>query len=635
LQLLYGPTRVKSPLKRVGERGEGKWQRISWEAAIATVANQLSEIRKNGQPQSVACISQSDRGTVPLLLKRLLTAYGSPNFLRMPSMEDAYETVLQMTQGSRSAAGFDLENADFVLSFGSGLLDGWGAPVRMFRAHSQWKDKKVPVIQVEPRLSNTAAKADRWVALNPGTEGALALGVAHVIIQESLFDQDFVANAAAGFDEWKGLVLNNFSPDKVAAMTGIDKEAIINLGRQFGKASHPIALCGRGEGNRPGSVAETLAVHSLNALVGNLNNKGGVWSVAEPDYIQWPDVELDAVATKGLKAERIDGAGSKQFPHANYLLNRLPALLQEGEGSPLQALMVYNANPAHSLPDSQAVEKAFAKIPFVVSFSTYMDETVAQADLVLPNDHFLECYSDVPVTAGLTTPVLGLTKPLVNRQRNTRNTGDVVIQMAQSMGGSIGKALPWSDYETCLKETLGDKWQPLMEKSYIVLKESKVPASGKFQFLSKEIEGLAAVAEDEAKKGGKAFPLTLISYDSMRLSNGYIGDPPFMIKTVSDKVLQKNDILVELNPKTAQTYGLVDGSEVILSTPIAEAKVKVHLLEGIMPGVIAIATGLGHSAFDKYLAGKGVNANLLIGSQEDPASGFDAAWGAPAKLVKA
>jgi anaerobic selenocysteine-containing dehydrogenase len=504
----------------------------------------------------------------------------------------------------------------------------------MFRAHSQWKEKKVPVVQIEPRLSNTAAKADQWVPLKPGTEGALALGVAHVIIQESLIDKDFVS-AAAGFDEWKALVLKDFGPDNVATITGIDKEAIIDLGRRFGKASHPIALCGRGEGSRPGSVAEVISVHSLNALVGSLNHKGGVWSVPELDYIQWPDVELDAVAAKSLQAARIDGAGSKEFPDSNYLLDRLPAVLQEGEGSPVQAMLVYNANPVYSLPDSQAVEKAFARIPFVVSFSTYMDETAAQADLILPNDHFLERYGDVPVMAGLTTPVLGLTQPLVSRQRNTRNTGDVVIQLAQSMGGPIGKAFPWSDYEVCLKETLGEKWKTLTDQSYLIPKESQVPAAGKFQFLSKEIASVASAAAGEAQKDDKAFPLTLISYDSMRITNGNVGDPPFMIKTVSDTVLQKNDILVEVNPKTATIYGLVEGSQAVLSTSIAEARVKIHLYDGIMPGVVAIVTGLGHTAFDNYLAGKGVNANLLIGSLEDPASGFDAAWGAPAKLVKA
>ena len=132
LQLLYGPTRVQSPMKRVGNRGEGKWKSITWDQAIAEVSAKLASIRKQGNPQSVACVAPSDVGTVAQLLQRLLSAYGSPNFMRMPSIEDAYEAALNLTQGAEGWAGVDVENADFVLSFGSAILDGYGSPVRMY-----------------------------------------------------------------------------------------------------------------------------------------------------------------------------------------------------------------------------------------------------------------------------------------------------------------------------------------------------------------------------------------------------------------------------------------------------------------------------------------------------------------------
>ena len=106
----------------------------------------------------------------------------------MPSSQDAYEVALYLTQGVRAIPGFDVQRSDFVLSFGSGLLDGWGSPVYMFDAHSQWREQGGKLIQLEPRLSRTAAKADQWVPINPGTEGALALGIASVIIEESLYD---------------------------------------------------------------------------------------------------------------------------------------------------------------------------------------------------------------------------------------------------------------------------------------------------------------------------------------------------------------------------------------------------------------------------------------------------------------
>ena len=115
-QLLYSPTRVPTPLKRVGDRGQGQWQTISWSEAVSEVASKLADIRAQGKPQSLACIAAKDTGTVPRLLQRFLSAYGSPNFIRMPSVNDAYEAVLRLTEGTRGYAGVDVENADFILS---------------------------------------------------------------------------------------------------------------------------------------------------------------------------------------------------------------------------------------------------------------------------------------------------------------------------------------------------------------------------------------------------------------------------------------------------------------------------------------------------------------------------------------
>ena len=132
----------------------------------------------------------------------------------------------------------------------------------------------------------------------------------------------------------------------------------------------------------------------------------------------------------------------------------------------------------------------------------------------------------------------------------------------------------------------------------------------------------------------RLYPLVLIPYDSIRLANGYIGDPPFAIKTVEDTVLKGKHVFVEINPKTARSTGLHENQRVVLITPKGKAEVKVHFFEGIMPGLIALPRGLGHTAYDDYLAGKGINFNTLIGTVEDPDSGMDAAWGIRAKLSK-
>jgi len=642
LQLLYGPTRIKTPLKRVGKRGQGSWEKISWKDAISEVAKILSDLRSTGQSHTVGCISDSDRGTVPRLFERFLTVYGSPNLMRTSSIIDSYELTLHLMQGAQASPGFDFENADFILSFGSGIIDGWGSPVRMFRANSAWRNTGGKIIQIEPRLSNTAAKSDKWIPANPGTEAALALGIAHVIIKESLYDAEFVDNYSAGFEDWKRFVLDKYGPDSVATITGIDNTTIIALARSFARASKPLAICGRGQGTTPGSLDECTTVHALNALVGNINKQGGIFAVAEPDYINWPEVEMDATAAIGMQKDRLDGAGSKKYPFSRYLLNRLPQAINSGEKYPLKALFVGDANPLYTMSDSKAVKKAFDKVPFVVSFSSYMNETAQNADLILPNHAYLERYEDIPTPAGMPKPVISLTRPVVEPQLNTKHTGDIIILLAKAMGGNIADAFAWNSYDACLKETLGNKWQTMVKKGFWSYpdffvqthEESFDTISGKFEFVSKETGSLKQFKPVNIEGDKTNYPLLLMPYDSIRLANGVIGNPPFVMKSVDDTVLKGNNVFVEINPKTAREQGLREGQLAMLSTPVGKAKVKVHLFDGIMPGLVALPRGLGHTAFDDYLAGKGINFNELIGPVEDPVSGLDTAWGIRVKLAK-
>ncbi|MBW1740775.1 MAG: molybdopterin-dependent oxidoreductase [Deltaproteobacteria bacterium] len=667
LQLLYGPWRVPSPLRRVGKRGSGHFERISWDEAINAVVQKLRGLRQNNQSHTLACISGSDRGTMSQLFDRFLKAYGSPNFIRTASAEDTYELALGVMQGTTASVAYDLERANFILSFGSGLIEGWGSPVRVIKAHSMWRSgnskERATVVQIEPRLSNTAAKADNWYPVNPGTEAALALGLAHVIIKESLYDLDFIRNHTFGFEDWgdftgktymgfKHLVLTEYTPEAVARITGLSAKKIIELARAFAKAERPLAVWGRGKGTISGSLYECMAVHALNALVGNINKPGGVSARPQVATQAWPDVDQDTTAWTGCRMPRLDGAGTSRYPLTKYLPERLFQIINAQKAGTIQALLVHEADPYYTTLDSAAVAKAFDRIPFVVSFSTYMDETAYHADLILPNHHYLERWEDVPTPVGLQKPILGLLKPAVSPQFDTRHTGDVLMAIAKGLGGTVANAFPWEDYETLLKETMGDKWDTLEETGYVEEADYEPPAresgfgtpSGKFEFyvtafdqagmkMSKDVDYLPHYEPVEPEGSAVTYPLILIPLELMRLADGAVGNPPFCTKTLEETELKGNDLFVEINPKTAADFRLSEGQHAILETPKGKAKVLVHLFEGIMPGVIAIPKGLGHTAYDDYLAGKGVNANSLMGVVEDPISGLSATWGIRAKLT--
>jgi len=158
--------------------------------------------------------------------------------------------------------------------------------------------------------------------------------------------------------------------------------------------------------------------------------------------------------------------------------------------------------------------------------------------------------------------------------------------------------------------------------------------SGKFEFINPDTGSMPQFKPVSIEGDERLYPLVLIPYDTIRLANSYIGDPPFAIKTVEDTVLKGSHVFVEINPKTAISAGLHENQRVLLITPKGKAEVKIHLFDGIMPGIIALPRGLGHTAYDDYLAGKGINFNTLIGMVEDPDSGMDAAWGIRAKMSK-
>jgi anaerobic selenocysteine-containing dehydrogenase len=272
-----------------------------------------------------------------------------------------------------------------------------------------------------------------------------------------------------------------------------------------------------------------------------------------------------------------------------------------------------------------------------------MDETAAGADLILPNHVFLERFEDVPVARGYPKPFIGLAQPVVAPLFNTQHTGDVIIQLAQAMGDNIGAAFAWDSYEACLEETLADNWDIMVEQGYWTDAEYSAPGwgnafetdSGKFEFGNKDIAALPGYRPVKVEGDETEYNLLLIPYDTMRLAGRNIGSPPFLVKSLEDFILQKNDVLIEVNPATAKELGLSDGKFATLSTPKGIARVKVRHFNGIMEGVVALPRGLGHTANNQFLAGKGVNTGQLMGSVSDPATGLDAAWGIRAKLTKA
>jgi anaerobic selenocysteine-containing dehydrogenase len=376
-----------------------------------------------------------------------------------------------------------------------------------------------------------------------------------------------------------------------------------------------VAIFGKGRGDGAQSLKELCAVHLLNCLVGAVNKEGGAFIKAVAEYLEFPEATMDSVAEEG-------NAKPKLGPYVTQFFETINTSSEPAA----EVLFVYDANPCYSLHDSKNVTQTIGKIPFVVSFSSFLDETAKEADIILPSHIFLERLEDVPSGAGLAQTVVGLSRPVAKPIFDTRHPGETVLLIAKALDGAIAQNFEWETYEECLESVTGGIWESLSEDGFAVIAEGIPDGSPSVDvsFLAENPATIKAQGDDA---------LTLIPVDNMQLINGATACSPFAIKTVSDTVLKGKDIAVEMNPLTAK--GLKEGDSAVLTTPVGSARVLVHLNEGMMPDVIGMAEGLGHTFDNRYVSHKGINVNDLIGPVIESGSGLDAAFGIKAKISKA
>ncbi len=705
LQVLYDPDRIQAPMKRVGERGDGEWEAISWNEAIAEVASRLSELRSTEQAHTAVFLTGRVQGQMEGLIRRFCEAYGTPNYVDHKSISMAgTELAHHYVVGHRQLFGYDWENTNYLLSFGVAFLEAYQPTVRNLRLSGFMRrgrpNQRARIVQVDTRFSVTAAKADQWVPIIPGTDGALALGMAYVIISENLQNHDFIRRHTFGFEDWtdddgvshlgfKSLVLRDYAPDQVAAITGVKPETIARLAREFATTPPAVAIANRSVSMQSNGFYAQMAVEALNALVGSFDNRGGPMIQRSAPYLPWPEVLKDAPAEAGLRQPRADHAGTARYPLAESVYQQLPESILDGNPYPVNALFMYYTNPLFSNPEVEPVRDALKKVPFVVSFSPFLDDSSMYADLILPDHTYLERLQDVELVPSTGYPVVGLRQPVVAPLFDTRDTGDVLIQVARAIGGSVSRAFPWSDFEEVVQYRINGLWRS--ERGDIITSEyqhfweefrrrsfwsdppydfgewSRVfgTSSGRYEFYAQRLrsdlvevaggeEGLGAVLErmEIAARGDEAFlphyeppswigdaaeyPFFLNSYKLMTNAEGRGANQPHLLEMLGLLVNEKWDSWVEINPRVAHKLGIAEGEDVWIESPTGEGiKVRAVLYEGARPDVVNIPFGLGHEAYGRWAKSRGVNPNRLIMNDTNPLSGTLNPYATRVKVYKA
>jgi len=467
VQTLYNPDRLTQPAVLAGPKGSGRFSPIAWPEAIKRLAERLATVRRAPGPHSVAVVTNGDRGLTRLLWSRFLRAYGSNNLIDWSSPEghNAYPAIWAM-QGLKTAVGYDLAESRYVLSFGSQWLDAHWSPVQASSSFSASRSGKRAVrprfVNVEPRLSLTGAKADEWIPIRPGTEGALALGMAHVLLREDLYDHEFVEHHCSGFDDpvagsedrigFRRLALRDYAPAGVAKITGVEEGTIFRLAREFATHKPAIALGFDGSGVSAQRCCDRMAIHALNALVGSIDVPGGVTHFQDIELLSRPISEPDAVAKRGLARPPIDQADFSAHPLGDIPARRLADRILADVPHPIEVLVLAGANPVFDCAFPERMKLALSKVPLVVSLSPWLDDSARWADLVVPDEHFLQRW-DLDVCHTLTgEPAVSLGHPAVPKAPESRGSADVILELARAIGGPVSAALPFENAEAVIGE---------------------------------------------------------------------------------------------------------------------------------------------------------------------------------------
>jgi len=589
LEYLYHPDRLKHPLKRVGGRGEGKWQRISWDEAINTIAKEFTKARDNYGAESVAFMLGAAKAGEYYPL-RFASAFGTPNVARqghvcfVPRMNAS-----RITYGFYAVPDYEYPPACIVV---------WGKNMAETLHHAYSRalraiDRGSKLMVIDPRRIDLAAKADLWVQLRPGADLALALGMINVIVNEELFDKAFVKQWTVGFDELK-IHVQDYTPERVTDITWVPAEMIKQAARFYGANKPACIQWGNAIDHGVNSFQTARAISILRAITGNLGIPGGEsqWSLAP--LLDWEQLGLlDKIPED--KWERRAGAEYKLIATEKRLLPQsLIRTIVEEDPYPIHVTFVQGANPLLSFSNAQETYRALKKLDFLVVSDMFMTPTAALADIVLPVASYLEFDS---IVAPPYSHAVILVQQKVTRIGECWSDYEILCELANKLG--LGEYF-WDTEEECL--------DAILKPAGLTFEEFRKVGviSGSKRYRSYESQGFATPSgkvelySSQLKEWGfdplplyheppetpysdpelaKEYPLIFTSWKSepYRHSGG---------KQIAALRGSHPEPIVTIHPETAGKLGIKEGDWVYIETKRGRIKQKATLSTGIDPRVV-------------------------------------------------
>jgi len=578
-QGLYNPDRINGPVFQ--SRGEaGKQAKSTWDAAIPLVADALKS-----PADQVAFLLGTAPDHLYDLVSELAETLGAAKPLRYSALSsfEGRTTLMEAVSrsfGQASLPYFDIANAEVIFSFGASFLETWLSPVSYSAAYGDMRQARETrrgyLVSFEPRRSMTAGNADEWIPIKAGSEGLVALALSRLIS-----DARGLTTSGNG---------SSVDVEAIAVAADVDLNTLTRLANLFAESEHSVAIPGGTAIGQGDGVSIAQAILQLNALVDNLGKPGGVF-LSTSDQSQTD-------------------------------LKSISSLVQKMNSSQIKVLFVHGVNPVFELPKTIGFTEALAKVPLVISFASFPDETAMVSDYILPDHTPLESFGYQRMLPGADRPTQSSTQPVVSPLYDTRATADVLLAAA----AAAGKPLPYTDEVDFIQQ----KIVPLISAGgfftapEILTFWSKwlqyggwwTPDAQPSTFSSGSRQETFSFTGPAPAEENKHF--YLVVYPT-QMGDGHGANRPWLQEMPDPMTTLTWNSWVEINPETADKLGINDDDVVRITTAYGKVEASVYRYSAIRPDTIAMPFGQGHTALGRWAEGRGVNPADLLPSATNQA----------------
>jgi len=593
LQSHYNPDRLRKPLIRKG----GTLTEVSWKEAWAVVEEKLaaSDSAKTGW------MTGTVSGHQAVLLDALQEANGSNKHYVYEAINNSVGESVNKAMLGEATPRYRFDKAQSILSFGADFLGTWVSPVHFSKEYAEFRtgDRGVLMV-VEPKMTLTGANADFWVPAKPGTEGVLALGIANVLLTKHQADAKLLPASVRK-------LISEYNVAKVTEVTGVGGDSVVKITNHLKNHAPSIVMSGASAHEHENGYFNATAAMVLNILLGN------VGKTIESSGAM-PDVKLASKTGSSSAAMR---------------------LAADADKGALETLFITGANPVFTVPSYVGLVDKLAKVPFKVSLTSFMDETAALSDVILP---LLSSYEDWGTTAAAYQPtekVIGIQQPLMQPlYAETKGFGDVLLDLLKIQGAEQYGA--YTDYYSYLQNALyslpasvkqglsdADFWHDSLKKGLIKVGDAKGSLS------VKTIDLTAPSFEDNAD-----FPMVLAPSARQGLWDGRLANIPWLQEAPDQITKIFWDSWAELHPSTAKKFGVKEGDVIQVESDQGSIEAQVYIYKGVHPDVVAVPMGQGHENYGRYATNLGVNPLKILSPGTDKVTGEIAAHATRVRISK-